>query len=143
MQVLSKSSRYAIRAMVVLAAQPASHKILSAKLSVGSHVPIAFLRKVMWRLAKAKLVTASRGPHGGFALLVSPQQATLATIVRVFDHRAEDSSILGITCSSKSDSSSALARWGRLGDAIDRFLERTTLADITRRRKGRRSARRK
>jgi Rrf2 family protein len=84
--MLSNSCRYGIRAVIYLANQPLSGgKTGIKKISKDLHLPMPFLAKILQQLAKKKILSSSKGPHGGFSLLKDPQKITLLDIVSTID----------------------------------------------------------
>lgn len=84
--MLSNSCRYGIRAVIYLASQPVSHgKTGIIKISKDLDLPTPFLAKILQQLAKQKILSSSKGPHGGFSLLKDPRTITLLDIVNTID----------------------------------------------------------
>jgi Rrf2 family transcriptional regulator, iron-sulfur cluster assembly transcription factor len=84
--MLSNSCRYGIRAIVYLASQPlSSGKTGIKKISADLDLPTPFLAKILQLLAKQRILSSSKGPHGGFALLKDPRKITLLDIVNTID----------------------------------------------------------
>jgi Rrf2 family transcriptional regulator, iron-sulfur cluster assembly transcription factor len=84
--MLSNSCRYGIRAVIYLAGQPVSNgKIGIKKISNDLNLPTPFLAKILQVLAKQKILSSSKGPHGGFSILRDPRKITLLDIVNAID----------------------------------------------------------
>ena len=84
--MLSNSCRYGIRAVIYLASQPVSAgKTGIKKISKDLSLPTPFLAKILQQLAKQKILSSSKGPHGGFSLLKDPRKITLLDIVNTID----------------------------------------------------------
>jgi Rrf2 family iron-sulfur cluster assembly transcriptional regulator len=84
--MLSNSCRYGIRAVIYLASQPLSNgKTGIKKISTDLGLPSPFLAKILQQLAKQKILSSSKGPHGGFSLLRDPKKITLLEIVNSID----------------------------------------------------------
>jgi Rrf2 family transcriptional regulator, iron-sulfur cluster assembly transcription factor len=84
--MLSNSCRYGIRAVIYLASQPLSNgKTGIRKISSDLDLPQPFLAKILQQLAKKKILSSSKGPHGGFSLLKDPKKITLLDIVVTID----------------------------------------------------------
>jgi Rrf2 family iron-sulfur cluster assembly transcriptional regulator len=84
--MLSNSCRYGIRAVIYLASQPVSAgKTGIKKISNDLNLPTPFLAKILQQLAKQKILSSSKGPHGGFSLLKDPRKITLLDIVNTID----------------------------------------------------------
>jgi Rrf2 family protein len=85
--MLSNSCRYAIRAVIYIASQPThSGKTGIKKISDDLNLPTPFLAKILQQLAKQKILSSSKGPHGGFSLLKDPKEITLLDIVKTIDN---------------------------------------------------------
>ena len=84
--MLSNSCRYGIRAVIYLASQPVSNgKTGIRKISNDLNLPTPFLAKILQQLAKQKILSSSKGPHGGFSLFKDPRKITLIDIVSSID----------------------------------------------------------
>jgi Rrf2 family transcriptional regulator, iron-sulfur cluster assembly transcription factor len=84
--MLSNSCRYGIRAVIYLASQPLTDGNTGIrKISNDLKLPTPFLAKILQQLAKQKILSSSKGPHGGFSLLKDPRKITLLDIVNTID----------------------------------------------------------
>jgi len=84
--MLSNSCRYGIRAVIYLASQRSGDfKIGIKQISNDLDLPTPFLAKILQQLAKQKILSSSKGPHGGFSLLKDPHNITLLDIVNTID----------------------------------------------------------
>jgi len=84
--MLSNSCRYGIRAVIYLASQPfPREKTGIKKISKDLDLPTPFLAKILQQLAKQKILSSSKGPHGGFSLVKDPKKITLFDIVSTID----------------------------------------------------------
>jgi Rrf2 family protein len=84
--MLSNSCRYGIRAVIYLASQPSSNgKTGIRQISKELGLPSPYLAKILQELAKQKILSSSKGPHGGFALLKDARRITLIDIVKAID----------------------------------------------------------
>ena len=84
--MLSNSCRYGIRAVIYLASQPLTNgKTGIKKISSDLNLPTPYLAKILQLLAKQKILSSSKGPHGGFSLLKDPRNITLLDIVNTID----------------------------------------------------------
>jgi Rrf2 family protein len=122
----------AVHVLTMLAGLPRelqSSEVMAA--SVGSN-PV-HIRRVLARLREAGLVASRPGPHGGWQLLRSPEETTLADVWRVVNgddpvlgvHAADPNCDVGqrIQANLEDVDRRALA-------AIEAELETTTLADL-------------
>ena len=84
--MLSNSCKYGIRAVIYLASQQLpENKTGIKKISHDLNLPTPFLAKILQQLTKQKILSSSKGPHGGFSLLKDPKKITLLDIVKAID----------------------------------------------------------
>ena len=84
--MLSNSCRYGIRAVIYIASQSSGdNKIGIKQISADLDLPTPFLAKILQQLARQKILSSSKGPHGGFSLLKDPRKITLLDIVNTID----------------------------------------------------------
>ena len=84
--MLSNSCRYGIRAVIYLAGKdPKKGNTGIKQISGDLKLPSPFLAKILQQLAKRKILSSTKGPNGGFALLKKPESITLLDIVKIID----------------------------------------------------------
>jgi Rrf2 family protein len=84
--MLSNTSKYAIRAVIYLALHAGEDKKIGIKqISKDLNIPTPFLGKILQTLAKQKLLSSTKGPHGGFGLGKSAEEISLIDIVDIID----------------------------------------------------------
>lgn len=100
--MLSSSCKYGIRAVTYVASKSKDNvKIGIKQISEDLKLPTPFLAKILQLLAKQKILSSSKGPHGGFALLKDPRNITLLDIINTIDGSdlLENCIIHNTTCS--------------------------------------------
>jgi len=100
--MLSSSCKYGIRAVTYIASKSKEGgKIGIRQISEDLNLPTPFLAKILQLLAKQKILSSSKGPHGGFALLKDPRKITLLDIIVTIDGNdlLENCIIHNTTCS--------------------------------------------
>jgi len=86
--MLSNTSKYAVRAVIYLALNAGEEKKIGIKqISKDLSIPTPFLGKILQTLAKHKLLSSTKGPHGGFGLGRSAVNINLIDIVDIIDGR--------------------------------------------------------
>lgn len=86
MSILSNTCKYAIRASIYLALNDGeSQKIGIKKIAEDLDIPTPFLGKILQDLVKHKILSSTKGPHGGFGLEKDPSEITLLEIIDVTD----------------------------------------------------------
>jgi FeS assembly SUF system regulator len=82
---LSHLADYAVVLMTAAARRPAGARLSATELSVDTGVPLPTAQKLMGQLAASGLLTSARGASGGFALVRSAAEITLADIVEAVE----------------------------------------------------------
>jgi Rrf2 family protein len=82
--MISQTIDYALRAMSSLASLPGT-AATSETIATATHIPQAYLSKILRDLVRADLVKSFRGPHGGFVLARDAGDITLLDIVNAVD----------------------------------------------------------
>ena len=84
--MISSTCKYAIRALIFLALYQEDDKKMGIK-HIADHleIPAPFLGKIMQQLSKNKVLSSTKGPHGGFSLAHDPHQIAIYDIVKIID----------------------------------------------------------
>ncbi len=84
--MLSNSCKYGIRAVIFIASkQEGLGKVGLKVIGEELKIPVPYLAKILQILSKRKILDSSKGPHGGFSLLIPAKSLTLMDIVRAID----------------------------------------------------------
>lgn len=83
--MLSSTSEYALRIMVILAQQKDNSFLKGEDIAKGAKVPAAYLAKILQSLNRAGLVLAQKGIGGGYVLNKSPNKISLFDIINAVD----------------------------------------------------------
>jgi len=99
MQLLTKETDYAVRALINIASAPDRSSTASA-ISLKEQIPWLFLRRVLQKLASAGILKSHKGRRGGFVLARRPDRVNLVDVIRVFQGEVELSQCMvkGIPC---------------------------------------------
>jgi Rrf2 family protein len=82
--VLSQTVEYALRAAVYLADRAEAPRT-TQQIAAATHIPQAYLSKVMQGLSRAGLVGSRRGLHGGFTLSRPPEELTIWDVLEAVE----------------------------------------------------------
>lgn len=82
--MISQTVEYALRAIVTIA-QHEGKPCTAREISEITHVPAAYLSKLMQGLVRGGLVNSQRGLHGGFVLTNDPERLTIWDIINVVE----------------------------------------------------------
>lgn len=98
--MISQSVEYALRAVLIVASR-GGQACPSREIAEVTRVPGPYLSKLMQSLVKSGLLTAQRGPNGGFQLSHSPEDVSLLDIVNSLEPVQRITACpLGIACDS-------------------------------------------
>lgn len=83
--MLSKKTRYAIKALTKLAKEFQKGPILISDISKTERIPQKFLEAILLELKNAGILNSKKGKGGGYYLIKKPEEVDLANIIRLFD----------------------------------------------------------
>ena len=83
--MLSVRAKYALRAMIHLAAVKDGEPVSVSDIAESAHVPRAFLEQILAQLRKSGLLVGIRGKQGGFRLARSARYISFADVIRPID----------------------------------------------------------
>jgi Rrf2 family protein len=83
--MLSQKTRYAMRALLVLAQQPKGESITIGDISRAASVPKKFLEQILLDLKHRGILRSIRGKHGGYALGRPADSIFFAEVIRAID----------------------------------------------------------
>lgn len=85
--MLSNASKYAVRGVLFLAEKSSATKKFGAKhISEELNIPLAFIAKLLQKLVKAKIISSSKGPHGGFYMTDENRSNNVCNILDVIEN---------------------------------------------------------
>ena len=84
--MLSSSCKYGIRAVVFIATRQKESTRVGLKI-IGEElkIPRPYLAKILQALSKRKILSSSKGPHGGFSIHPMSSSLSLMDIVKAID----------------------------------------------------------
>ena len=86
---LSAKVTYALRAVLALAQRYGQEQLTVAQLAQGNSIPKSYLEQILNILRHQELVSAVRGPKGGYTLARSPQEISVGDIIRAIEGETE------------------------------------------------------
>lgn len=129
---LTKLADYAVVLTSMMAEHP-ERIHAAAEIARGTHIPGPTAAKILGTLARTGLLKSHRGLKGGFSLARTPQEITVADVIRAVDgpialtdcveETGRDCEIL--------DSCRVRGYWHRINGAVEAALEGVTLAEIS------------
>lgn len=128
--MISQTTEYALRAVVDLTFN-ADKPRTTQQIAEATRVPIGYLSKVLKELGRAGIVSAQRGPNGGFTLLRDPNELTLYEVISAVDPPKR---IRECPLKLESHKLHLCPLHQRLDDAlalVERVFKETTVAEVT------------
>jgi Rrf2 family protein len=135
--MLSQKSRYALRALAVLAAHDQPTPLSIQEIATRADAPRKFLEAILLELRKDGVVVSARGKAGGYALAAKPENIKLSRVIR-----ALDGPLAPIACASlffyqpcadcpDPETCSTRAVMREVRDAVNDVLDGRTIADLS------------
>lgn len=134
---LSTKGRYAVMAMVDIAANSDGKPIALADVAERQEISLSYLEQLFGKLRRGGLVKSVRGPGGGYLLAHTAGETRIADIIL-----AVDEPIKAVRCTPgspagcKSNKTRCLTHdlWEELGNKIYLYLNSVSLADVVEKR---------
>ena len=83
--MLSKKTKYGIKALTFLAKQECKTPVQIATISKSENISLKFLESILLTLRKNGLLGSKKGKGGGYYLLKEPDQILMTTIMRILE----------------------------------------------------------
>jgi Rrf2 family transcriptional regulator, cysteine metabolism repressor len=88
MKLITKNTDYAIRALIYLARNPGRFAA-SSEISDKEGIPKHYLRVILQRLIKEKLLISKEGVTGGVMMKAEPGKVFITNVIRIFQGNVE------------------------------------------------------
>jgi Rrf2 family iron-sulfur cluster assembly transcriptional regulator len=134
---LGTKARYAVMAMVDLAAQASDRPVRLAEIAARQEIPLAYLEQIFARLKTHGLVKSVKGPGGGYRLARPVSDTPISDIVM-----ASDETIKMTRCEAHSSGGCMASKarclthdlWDGLSGRIYDYFRSISLEDVLNRR---------
>ncbi len=130
---LSTKGRYAVMAMVDIAAHTEGKPISLADVAERQEISLSYLEQLFGKLRRGGLVKSVRGPGGGYLLARDAQDTRISDIILSVDEPIKTTRCTpGSPVGCKSNKSRCLTHdlWQELGNHIYLYLNSVSLADV-------------
>ena len=130
---LSTKGRYAVMAMVDLAAHAMDKPVALADVADRQDISLSYLEQLFGKLRKAGLVKSVRGPGGGYLLAHGSADTRVADIIMAVDEPIKTTRCTpGSPSGCQSDRARCLTHdlWEELGNQIYLYLSSVSLQDV-------------
>jgi Rrf2 family protein len=134
--MLTKKTKYALKALIHLAAQDPERTVLIAEIARDENVPHKFLEMILLELKRQGILESRKGPGGGYRLGRPPGQISLGRVIRLMDGPLAPLPCVSETayrrCEDCNDENTCEIRrvMKMVRDETARILDGTTLADV-------------
>jgi Rrf2 family protein len=137
MRIISKKTKYCLRALYSLAASYGKGPTLISDLAEQEHIPKKFLEQILLALKLHDVVDSKTGRGGGYQLARSPEKITIGSVIRIMEGPLAPLACASETayhpCEECIDVSTCGTRllMRRVRDATAEILDHATLADVS------------
>ena len=138
---MTKSSEYALRALVFLLQNQKRWPIPGREIAGGAGIPAKYLQKILGDLTRAGVLESSPGRTGGFRLCRPGHRITLLDVLTPFERFQEGRCPFGNAVCSDQNPCRAHHEWKKVVETERRFFREMTLEDVAAPRTTKRRAR--
>lgn len=134
---LSTKGRYAVMAMVDLAAHSKGAPVALADIAERQEISLSYLEQLFAKLRKGGLVKSVRGPGGGYLLAHAADATRISDIILAVDEPIRTTRCAnGTPQGCRTNRSRCLTHdlWEELSNQIHMYLSSVTVADVVQRR---------
>lgn len=145
--MMTKKTKYALRALIQLARRDRQTPVLIAELAREERIPQKFLERILLDLKSRGVLRSQKGKGGGYFLARPPHEISLGDVLRFLDGPLAPVSCVSQTayapCRECSDEATCGIRsvMKEVRDAIADIVDATTLADLVQRSQAAQDAR--
>jgi Rrf2 family protein len=126
--ILSRTTQYAIQALIYMATQPRGAAILNRNIAESLGAPPTYLAKVLQNLCRGNLLYSYRGKQGGFCLQENGEKITLMQIVIITEGPGfTKDCVLGLKICNDKAPCPMHRQWYPIKQEIVKLLESQTL----------------
>jgi Rrf2 family protein len=129
--ILSRTSQYAIQALIYITAQPRGEPVLNRVVAEYLSVPPAYLAKIMQTLCRGNLLVSFRGRLGGFCLREGAEQTDLMQILTLIEGPGlTENCVLGLKICADEIPCPVHTQWKPIKEKIIQLLHQQTLEKL-------------
>ena len=134
--MLSRKSKYGLKALLTLARERSRGPILISELAERDAIPKKFLEAILLELKRHGVVDSRKGKGGGYFLRRPPEEVTFGAVIRLLEGPLAAVPCVSQTaymkCAECVDETTCGVRVAmkEVRDATAKILDHTTLADI-------------
>ena len=132
---LTSKGRYAVRAMLDLAAHSNGNPVRLQEISTRQNISLHYLEQLFRKLRNGKSVKSVRGPGGGYVLARHMDEITMKDVLNCVGENINPAKdIVGVEAETANTAEFLLSRnyFQNLGVIMQEYLETTSLGDLIR-----------
>ncbi len=131
MELIKRNTGYGLRALLHMAAHRETEAFTAEELAEAADTSTDFMHKIMRALKDAGIVSARRGPSGGFSFEQQPEQISLLDVVQAIQGAFQvNRCVIGLGVCPRSGTCSLRPTWLRVQDELEAGLGSRTIAQI-------------
>lgn len=127
---MTRTGEYALRAMIFIAQSGESNAIPGRAIAKETGIPLKYLQKILGDLTRCELLTSAPGKSGGFQLRRSARRITLCDVLAPFERPLAMHCPFGNVACGDRNPCCAHREWKKVVETEQRFLQKTTIADV-------------
>lgn len=134
--MLSKKTKYGLKALSYLAKQKVNVPILISDISESENISKKFLESILLTLKKSGILSSKKGKGGGYYLIKSPNEIKISTVIRLLEGPIAMLPCVSLNYYKKCDDCTSEESCGlnilmaEVRDSTLKILENKTLADF-------------
>lgn len=129
--ILSRTSQYAIQALIFMATQPRDVPVLIRTVAEHLGVPPPYLAKIMQNLSRGKLIHSFRGRQGGVCLSEGGENTDLMQILTLIEGPGlTENCVLGLKVCGDDTACPMHTQWKPIKIKIVKLLNQQTLGKL-------------
>ena len=124
---ISTKGDYGVRALIELSHHYGEGPLQSAEIAARQRIPEPYLDQLLTTLRKAGFIRSVRGPQGGHALILRPEEVRLSDVIRSLEGSLSPVAHLhdeGYQCRA------AHEVWHNVEEATQKILDSVTIGDL-------------
>lgn len=131
--MISLTSEYALRAMIYLARNVDNWPISGGKIAEAAGIPRSYLSAILGNLVRAGILDSSPGAGGGFRMNRPAKDITLSEVFAPFEPilTGRRPCPFGKETCSDEDPCAGHNQWKKVRETYSRFLEKTSVHDVS------------
>ena len=127
---MTKSSEYALRALIFLAQHKDRWPIPGREIAAGTGIPSKYLQKILGDLTRSGVLESSPGRTGGFRFGRPGNRIPLVDVLTPFERFQEGRCPFGNAVCGDRNPCRAHSEWKKVVDVEQRFLREMTIDDV-------------